>query len=98
MSKLQVLLYFIYCNFIKGRELWAVKLTTATNLQGVPNIKIVGNVHGNEPVGREIILHLIEVLKSYSYTIMLKIKMQNTNILRGPNKTHIIINIYLYWF
>lgn len=46
---------------LKGRELWVVKLTTATDLLGVPNIKIVGNIHGNEPVGREIILHLIWV-------------------------------------
>ncbi|VVC33638.1 Hypothetical protein CINCED_3A006469 [Cinara cedri] len=45
-----------------GRELWVVKLTSATDLLGVPNIKIVGNIHGNEPVGREIILHLIQYL------------------------------------
>lgn len=45
----------------KDRELWVVKLTTATELPGVPNIKIVGNIHGNEPVGKEIILHLIQV-------------------------------------
>lgn len=43
------------------RELWVVKLTTATDLLGVPNIKIVGNIHGNEPVGREIVLHLVQV-------------------------------------
>ncbi|CAH1715999.1 unnamed protein product [Aphis gossypii] len=49
-------------NSVLKRELWAVKLTTATELLGVPNIKIVGNIHGNEPVGREIILHLIQYL------------------------------------
>ncbi|XP_060840610.1 carboxypeptidase D-like isoform X2 [Rhopalosiphum padi] len=54
-------LYSIGKSVLK-RELWAVKLTTATELLGVPNIKIVGNIHGNEPVGREIILHLIQYL------------------------------------
>ncbi|XP_060880532.1 carboxypeptidase D-like isoform X2 [Metopolophium dirhodum] len=54
-------LYSIGKSVLK-RELWAVKLTTASELLGVPNIKIVGNIHGNEPVGREIILHLIQYL------------------------------------
>ncbi|XP_025409980.1 carboxypeptidase D-like isoform X2 [Sipha flava] len=47
---------------VQNRELWVVKLTTATDLLSVPNIKIVGNIHGNEPVGREITLHLIQYL------------------------------------
>ncbi|XP_025204120.1 carboxypeptidase D-like isoform X2 [Melanaphis sacchari] len=54
-------LYSIGKSVLK-RELWAVKLTTATEMLGVPNIKIVGNIHGNEPVGREIILHLVQYL------------------------------------
>ncbi|XP_022167083.1 carboxypeptidase D-like isoform X3 [Myzus persicae] len=54
-------LYSIGKSVLK-RELWAVKLTTANELLGVPNVKIVGNIHGNEPVGREIILHLIQYL------------------------------------
>ncbi|KAL4148944.1 hypothetical protein QTP88_003075 [Uroleucon formosanum] len=54
-------LYTIGKSVLK-RELWAVKLTTASDLLGVPNVKIVGNIHGNEPVGREIILHLIQYL------------------------------------
>jgi len=51
----------IFVRVPTDRELWVVKLTTATDLLGVPNIKIVGNIHGNEPVGREIVLHLIQV-------------------------------------
>lgn len=59
----------MYCGFCKGRELWVVKLTTATDLRGVPNIKIVGNIHGNEPVGREMILHLIQVSPLASHNV-----------------------------
>lgn len=32
---------------------------------GVPNIKLIGNVHGNEAVGREILLHFLEVASKY---------------------------------
>ncbi|XP_050428707.1 carboxypeptidase D-like isoform X2 [Adelges cooleyi] len=47
---------------VQGREIWVVKITAADNLITVPNVKIVGNIHGNEPVGRELIIHLIEYL------------------------------------
>ncbi|XP_050533438.1 carboxypeptidase D-like isoform X2 [Daktulosphaira vitifoliae] len=47
---------------VQGRELWVVKITSVIDLLTVPNIKIVGNIHGNEPIGRELIIHLIEYL------------------------------------
>jgi len=66
----------------KERELWAVKLTTANELLGVPNVKIVGNIHGNEPVGREIILHLIQVSHTHGIIIFsLKYKYFNRHML-----------------
>ncbi|VEN50933.1 unnamed protein product [Callosobruchus maculatus] len=47
----------------KGSELWVFELTAAEDeALGIPNVKLIGNMHGNEPVGREILLHLIEYL------------------------------------
>ncbi|CAG9833486.1 unnamed protein product [Diabrotica balteata] len=43
--------------------LWVLELTAAKKSQyGVPNVKLVGNMHGNEAGGREILLHFIEYL------------------------------------
>lgn len=45
------------------RTLWvlAVSSTPDRHVLGVPEIKYVGNIHGNEPVSKEILLHLILV-------------------------------------
>lgn len=29
--------------------------------KGKPDVKYIGGIHGNEPVGKELLLHLIEV-------------------------------------
>jgi hypothetical protein len=45
-----------------GNELWVVEVTASrVGRVGVPNIKLIGTVHGNEPVGRELLLHFMEV-------------------------------------
>ncbi|KAM5170839.1 carboxypeptidase M [Mantella aurantiaca] len=49
---------------VAGRDLWvlAVGLHPTTHTTGIPEFKYVANMHGNEAVGRELMLHLIEYL------------------------------------
>lgn len=48
---------------ISGRELWVMVVSSSPyqHIVGQPNVKYVANMHGNEAVGREMLLHLIEV-------------------------------------
>lgn len=48
---------------VQGRELWVMVVSTSPykHQLGVPNVKYVANMHGNEAVGRELMLHLIQV-------------------------------------
>lgn len=45
----------------------AVSSTPDRHVAGKPEMKYVGNIHGNEPVSKEILLHLILV----SYCVLL---------------------------
>lgn len=49
---------------VQGRDLWVlvVGLHPTTHTVGIPEFKYVANMHGNEAVGRELMLHLIEYL------------------------------------
>lgn len=51
---------------VQKRELLTMIVSSRQNEEnvplGTPNIKFVGNIHGNEAVGREMILHMIEYL------------------------------------
>lgn len=49
---------------VQGRDLLVLEISTTSGSAdlGVPNVKIVGNIHGNEPVGKEIILRLAKFL------------------------------------
>ncbi|KAK2716158.1 hypothetical protein QYM36_010661 [Artemia franciscana] len=55
---------------VQGRDLWVILVTNGANQIdiGKPNVKIVGNIHGNEAVGREVSLHLIEYLLAKYHT------------------------------
>jgi len=45
----------------QGRELWVMVVSASPyeHMIGKPNVKYVANMHGNEAVGREMLLHLI---------------------------------------
>lgn len=80
-SKLSPKLYSIGISREK-RNLWVLKLTAASaNKTAIPNVKLIGNIHGNEAVGRELLLHLIEYLgESYGKDPIVTWLMKNTNI------------------
>ena len=60
---------------VQNRELWALKITTNPDLpQDKPKFKYISTIHGNEPVGTEMCLYLVDLLlKGY-----------------GSNDTHIV--------
>lgn len=68
---------------VKGRDLW-VLVVSSSPLQhklGQPEVKYVGNMHGNEAVGREILLHLIEhLVLNYNKDPYIKWLLDNTRI------------------
>ncbi|XP_078407394.1 carboxypeptidase M-like [Cetorhinus maximus] len=71
---------------VEGQELWAVAIgeTPMEHRIGIPEVKCIGNIHGNEPVGREILLHLIDYLvTSYGHD-------KNITRLIGSVRIHIL--------
>lgn len=51
--------------FLIGNDLWVLNITASKpKAEGVPNVKLIGNMHGNEAAGREVLLQFIEVSTS----------------------------------
>ncbi|XP_026678697.1 carboxypeptidase D-like [Diaphorina citri] len=73
---------------VLGKDLLVVNISTAPVHQlGVPNVKIVGNIHGDEPIGREIILRLLEhlVVEYIRGDSNIRFLLDNTRIHLLPN-------------
>jgi len=67
----------------KGRDLWVLLITKDPEKEILlkPNVKYIGNMHGNEAVGRELLIHLIEyLLKAYETDSYVKYLVDNTRI------------------
>eukprot|EP00301_Raphidiophrys_heterophryoidea_P003016 c11381_g1_i3.p1 GENE.c11381_g1_i3~~c11381_g1_i3.p1 ORF type:complete len:611 (-),score=160.77 c11381_g1_i3:110-1942(-) len=48
---------------VQGREIWGVRITDNPDVQeDEPEFLYVGNIHGDEPVGREVLIHMIQFI------------------------------------
>ena len=57
-------LYSLNGDSVEGRKLWVMKISTDQNERSdlKPMVKYIANMHGNEVVGRELLLAFIEYL------------------------------------
>jgi len=68
---------------VRGRELWvlAVSSTAHEHVSGKPEVKYVANIHGNEPVSKEILLHFIlHLVSRYGYDDIVTLLLNRTRI------------------
>ena len=67
----------------QGRELWVMVVSSSPyeHMIGKPNVKYVANMHGNEAIGRELMLHLILYLvQNYDTDYYVRWLLDNTRI------------------
>lgn len=68
---------------VQGRDLWVMVVSSSPyeHMIGKPDVKYVANMHGNEAVGRELMLHLIQYLvNSYAVDPYIRWLLDNTRI------------------
>merc|ERR1711971_507232 len=68
---------------VQGREMWVMVVSSSPyeHMVGKPNVKYVANMHGNEAVGRELMLHLILYLvQNYETDYYIRWLLDNTRI------------------
>jgi len=71
-----------------GRELWALEISDniGTEELGEPKFKYVGNMHGNEVIGRQILIYLIQyLLENYNKLPRVKHLIDNADIFIMPS-------------
>ncbi|KAK9873381.1 hypothetical protein WA026_022186 [Henosepilachna vigintioctopunctata] len=75
-------LYSIGKSTFRRTPLWVMQLSSVDKSRKmVPNIKFVANIHGNEAVGREMLLHFMEYLRdNYEKDNLVKCLLDNSNI------------------
>ncbi|XP_048478646.1 carboxypeptidase M isoform X3 [Plutella xylostella] len=73
---------------VQGRDLWVMVVSASPyeHMIGKPDVKYVANIHGNEAVGRELLLHLIQhFVTSYDSDPYIKWLLDNTRIHLMPS-------------
>lgn len=73
---------------VRYRELWVIRITDRVEEEepGEPKVKYVSNIHGNEPVGREMLLRFaLHLLKSYGKDEAITRLINSTDIYIMPS-------------
>jgi len=73
---------------VQGRELWAIQISDNVNTRevGEPKFKYVANMHGNEAVGRELLIYLAQyLLDNYATNGTVKDLVDTTDIWLMPS-------------
>ncbi|XP_022916017.1 carboxypeptidase M-like [Onthophagus taurus] len=66
---------------VKSEDMWVLEITAAQNLTGIPNVKLISGVFGDEHIGTEILLHFVDYLiSSYETEKSVKYLLDNTRI------------------
>lgn len=68
---------------VQGRDLWVMVVSASPyeHMIGKPDVKYVGNIHGNEAVSREVLLQLIHYLTTnYNSDPYIRWLLENTRI------------------
>lgn len=68
---------------VQNRDLWVIVVSSSPyeHMIGKPDVKYIANIHGNEAVGKELLLHLVQYLvSSYATDSYIKWLLDNTRI------------------
>mmetsp|Transcript_2519 Transcript_2519/g.9051 ORF Transcript_2519/g.9051 Transcript_2519/m.9051 type:complete len:655 (+) Transcript_2519:127-2091(+) len=77
---------FAYGQSGKGTDMWAAIFTSSVNPDEIkPLVKYVGNIHGNEPLGRQLLMYFIDHLcENYGKDEEITSLLDNTRLLMVP--------------